>query len=90
MDETTVRLCATPTPPAEALPDHPKHAERLWDAAQCFQNAHLVGQALRARLQLIKEHPKDKLAEKALFRVAAGYHQLLLKTRDRLREILGT
>ena len=61
---------------AEALPDHPKHAERLWDAAQCFQNAHLVGQALRARLQLIKEHPKDKLAEKALFRVAAGYHQL--------------
>ena len=32
---------------AEALPDHPKHAERLWDAAQCFQNAHLVGQALR-------------------------------------------
>jgi tetratricopeptide (TPR) repeat protein len=61
---------------AEALPDHPKHAERLWDAAQCFQNAHLVGQALRARLQLIKDHPKDGLALKALFRVAAGYHQL--------------
>ena len=34
---------------AEALPDHPKHAERLWDAGQCFQNAHLVGQALKAR-----------------------------------------
>ena len=61
---------------AEALPDHPKHAERLWDAAQCFQNAHLVGQALKARLQLIKDHPKDGLALKALFRVAAGYHQL--------------
>ena len=45
---------------AEALPDHPKHAERLWNAAQCFQNAHLVGQALKARLQLIKEHPKDR------------------------------
>ena len=44
--------------------------------AQCFQNAHLVGQALKARLQLIKEHPKDALAQKALFRVAAGYHQL--------------
>ncbi len=61
---------------AESLPDHPKHAERLWNAGQCFQNAHLVGQALKARLALIQEHPKDPLAQKALFRVAAGYHQL--------------
>ena len=61
---------------AESLPDHPKHAERLWNAGQCFQNAHLVGQALKARLELIKDHPKDPLAQKALFRVAAGYHQL--------------
>jgi tetratricopeptide (TPR) repeat protein len=61
---------------AEALPDHPKHAERLWNAGQCFQNAHLVGQALKARLALIAAHPKDPLAQKALFRVAAGYHQL--------------
>ena len=43
---------------AEALPDHPKHAERLWNAGQCFQNAHLVGQALKARLQLIKDAPE--------------------------------
>jgi tetratricopeptide (TPR) repeat protein len=61
---------------AEALPDHSKHAERLWNAGQCFQNAHLVGQALKARQQLIEQHPKDPLAQKALFRVAAGYHQL--------------
>jgi tetratricopeptide (TPR) repeat protein len=61
---------------AESLPEHPKHAERLWNAGQCFQNAHLVGQALKARLQLIKDHEKDPLAQKALFRVAAGYHQL--------------
>lgn len=61
---------------AEALPEHPKHAERLWNAGQCFQNAHLVGQALKARQKLIQEHPKDPLAQKALFRVAAGYHQL--------------
>ena len=27
----------------------PKHAERLWNAGQCFQNAHLVGQAVKAR-----------------------------------------
>jgi TolA-binding protein len=61
---------------AEALPEHSKHAERLWNAGQCFQNAHLVGQALKARLELIKTHPKDALAQRALFRVAAGYHQL--------------
>lgn len=61
---------------ADSLPDHAKHAERLWNAGQCFQNAHLVGQALKARQQLIKDHPKDPLALKALFRVAAGYHQL--------------
>ena len=45
---------------AEALPDHPKHAERLWNAGQCFQNAHLVGQALKARLQLIKDAPERR------------------------------
>ena len=66
---------------AESLPDHPKHAERLWNAGQCFQNAHLVGQALKARLELIKDHPKDPLAQKALFRVAAGYHQLAYYTK---------
>ena len=32
---------------AEAMPDHAKHAERRWNEAQCFQNAHLVGQALQ-------------------------------------------
>jgi len=61
---------------SEALPTHPKHAERLWNAGQCFQNAHLVGQALKARQKLISEHPTDPLAQRALFRVAAGYHQL--------------
>jgi len=66
---------------ADTLPDHPKHAERLWNAGQCFQNAHLVGQALKARQQLIKDHPSDPLAQKALFRVAAGYHQLAYYTK---------
>src|SRR5258708_1490815 len=66
---------------AEALPDHPKHAERLWNAGQCFQNAHLVGQALKSRQELIKAHPKDPLAQRALFRVAAGYHQLAYYTK---------
>jgi TolA-binding protein len=61
---------------AEALPDHPKHAERLWNAGQCFQNAHLVGQAVKAWQALIAAHPAGPLASKALFRVAAGYHQL--------------
>src|SRR5258708_5899031 len=66
---------------ADALPEHPKHAERLWNAGQCFQNAHLVGQALKSRQELIKAHPKDPLAQRALFRVAAGYHQLAYYTK---------
>jgi len=59
---------------AESQPDSPKHAERLWNAGQCFQNAHLVGRAILAREELIKNHPKDTLAQKALYRIAAGYY----------------
>src|SRR5581483_6807562 len=39
-------------------------------------NAHLIGQAIRAREELIKDHPKDPLAQKALYRIAAGYFQV--------------
>ncbi len=66
---------------AESAPDHPKHAERLWDAAVCFQNANLIGRAIQARDDLIKMHPKDPLAQKALYRSAAGYHQIATYTR---------
>jgi hypothetical protein len=66
---------------ADSLPEHPKHAERLWNAGQCFQNAHLIGQAIKARQQLIAAHPNDKLALKALYRLAAGYHQLAYYTK---------
>ena len=61
---------------AEALPTHRKHAERLWNAGQCFQNAHLVGQAVKAWDALIKAHPEDALAARALYRIGAGYQQL--------------
>ena len=62
---------------AEALPDHPKHAERLLERRPVLpERAPGRPGAARARWQLIKEHPKDPLAQKALFRVAAGYHQL--------------
>ena len=61
---------------AESMPDHPKHAERLYDAGQCFQNARLIGTAVGARNELIKTHPDDPLAQKALFQIASGYHQL--------------
>jgi len=58
---------------ADAQPDNPQHAERLWYASLCFERARLVGQALRARQQLIKDHPSHPLAREALFKVAAGY-----------------
>jgi tetratricopeptide (TPR) repeat protein len=61
---------------AETIPDHPKHAERLFNAGTCFQNARLIGQAIKAREQLLKDHPKDPLAQRALFQIASGYHGL--------------
>jgi TolA-binding protein len=66
---------------AEALATHAKHAERLWNAGQCFQNAHLVGQAVRAWDTLIKAHPQDVLARRALYRIGAGYQQLAFYER---------
>lgn len=61
---------------AESLPEHPKHAERLYDAGVCFTNGRLIGQAIRVREELIKQYPKDPLAQKALYQIAAGYHQI--------------
>jgi len=61
---------------AETIPDHKEHAQRLYNAGLCFQNARLIGQAIKAREQLIKDHPKDTLSQRALFQIASGYHQL--------------
>jgi len=61
---------------AETIPDHKDHAQRLYNAGLCFQNARLIGQAIKAREALIKDHPKDILAQRALFQIASGYHQL--------------
>src|SRR5579871_7946 len=73
---------------ADALPGHAKHAERLWNAGQCFQNAHLVGQAIKAWEALRAAHPTDPLAARALYRIGAGYHQLAFYTKaaDRYEE----
>jgi TolA-binding protein len=61
---------------ADTLPTHAKHAERLWNAGQCFQNAHLVGQAVKVWDALMKAHPEHELAKRALYRIGAGYQQL--------------
>ena len=66
---------------AEALPTHAKHAERLWNAGQCFQNAHLIGQAVKAWEALREAHPDDALARRALYRIGAGYQQLAFYER---------
>jgi TolA-binding protein len=66
---------------AEALPTHAKHAERLWNAAQCFQNAHLIGQAVKAWEALRQAHPEDALAKRAIYRIGAGYQQLAFYER---------
>jgi hypothetical protein len=66
---------------AETWPTHERHAQRLWNAAQCFQNAHLIGQALKSLQALQTDHPRDVLAQRALFREGASYHQLAYYTK---------
>ncbi len=61
---------------AESLPDHPRHAERLHDAAYCFSKARLVGQAVAVRNQLIEMHPDDPLAQRAQHDLAGSYQQI--------------
>ena len=46
---------------AESMPDHPKHAERLYDAGRCFQNARLIGRAV-SRAQRADQDPPDRSA----------------------------
>jgi tetratricopeptide (TPR) repeat protein len=76
-DQSNYKECGRSLEAAAAsLPDHPKHAERLSDAAACYQNARLIGHAVRMRNQLIASHPGDPLALRALYRIANGYHQL--------------
>ena len=61
---------------AETAPDHPRHADRLWDAAICFHKARLIGQALRARLVIVRDHPKTRWLSSALYLIAENYRQL--------------
>ena len=61
---------------ADALPEHSKHARRLWNAGQCFQNAGLIGQAIKAWTALKDVHPTDRLAQRAHYRIGAGYQQV--------------
>jgi tetratricopeptide (TPR) repeat protein len=58
------------------MPDHQAHATRIYNGALCFWNARLVDQSIKTREQLIQDHPKDPLARRALFQIAATYHQL--------------
>jgi len=66
---------------AETLPEHPEHPTRLYDAALCFQNARLVGQAIRFRQELIEKYPTNPLSQRALYQIASGFHQLAYYSR---------
>jgi len=56
-------------------------SERYARAASCFDKAHLVGQALKARMALLGGHPEGPLAADALFAVAQGYYRLMSYSR---------
>ena len=42
---------------AETIPDHKDHAQRLYNAGLCFQNARLIGQAIKVREALSTRRP---------------------------------
>jgi len=62
-------------------PGHKRWAEILFNAAQCFEAAKLIGHAIAVRMTLIKAKPNHPLAQKALYMVGANYHALAWYSR---------
>ena len=66
---------------ANRYPNDPRWAEILYNAAQCFEAAKLIGHAISIRMTLIKAKPGHPLAQKALYMVGANYHALAWYSR---------
>jgi tetratricopeptide (TPR) repeat protein len=47
---------------ADAEPEHPHHAERLYNAALCYRSAGAARAARAARAELLATHPESPLA----------------------------
>ena len=66
---------------ADTAPDNPRHTDRLFDAAICFHKAHGIGQALRARLVIVRDHPKTRWLRNTLYLIAENYRELARYTK---------
>jgi len=66
---------------ANKYQDDPKWAELLFNAAINYEAAKLIGMAISLRNTLIKQKPKDPLAQKAMFMIGANYHALAWYSR---------
>ena len=66
---------------ANRYPNDPRWPEILFNAAQCFEAAKLIGHAIGVRMTLIKAKPEHHLAQKALYMVGANYHALAWYSR---------
>jgi TolA-binding protein len=61
---------------ANANQDHARWPEMLKNAALCFEDAKLLGLAIRIREKLINAKPDHPLAQKAMLRIAQNYHAI--------------
>ena len=66
---------------ANACPKDPKWAEVVYNAALCFEEARLMGQAISIRDTLVKAKPDHPLAQRALYMIGANYHALAWYSR---------
>ena len=66
---------------ANRYPDDPRWPQVMYNAAQCYEAAKLIGPAISVRVTLIKQKPDHALAKKALYEVGANYHALAWYSR---------
>ena len=55
--------------------DAPRH---LYNAAMYFEQARLLGAAIRVRSVLVEQYPEHALARRAIYLIAANYHALAI------------
>ena len=66
---------------ANRYPDDPRWPQVMYNAAQCYEAAKLIGPAISVRMTLIGQKPDHALAKKALYQVGANYHALAWYSR---------
>ncbi len=60
------------------FPEYDKADEVLYNGANCFSRARLLGRAIQVRRVLIERFPESRLSKRAVFLVGSNYHALAI------------